>query len=93
MTEGGAEDLDALSTEELHRRAIRLAERRLDVRFLWRLVEYIPEAAAIRDRTGESQADIMSATAWFIDLVRGGRDLHEALRPIYLEYLRAHQAG
>jgi hypothetical protein len=85
------EDLDGLSTEELHHRAVRLAERRLDVRFLWRLIEYIPEARALEGDLGASDADIQSATSWFLDWVRGGGKLHEALRPIYLDYLREHE--
>ncbi|HEX4109304.1 MAG TPA: hypothetical protein VHX88_14300 [Solirubrobacteraceae bacterium] len=88
MTE--PEDLDALSTEELHDRAVKLAGHRMDVRFLWRLVEYIPEARAIEGELGDSNADIQSATSWFLDLVRGGHRLHESLRPVYLEYLREH---
>jgi hypothetical protein len=87
-----ADDLDALSTEELHHRAVRRAERHLDVRFLWKLVEYIPEARAIEGKLGGGEADIQSATAWLIDWIRGGPELHEALRPVYLDYLREHSA-
>ena len=82
--------LDELTTAELHDRALKLARHRLDVRFLLSLIEYIPEAKAIQGHLGESNADIQSATAWFIDWVRGGNELHEALRPVYLEYLREH---
>ena len=33
------EELDALSTRELHDRAVKRAERRLDVKFFWRLIQ------------------------------------------------------
>jgi len=85
------QDLDALSTKELHHRAVRLAERRLDVRFLWRLMEYIPQARAVEGQLGDSDADIQSATSWFIDFVRGGGEVHDSLRPIYIDYLRRHE--
>ena len=35
------EELDRLPTEELHRRAVRVAERRLDIRFFWKLFKMI----------------------------------------------------
>ena len=38
---------DDLSTEELHDRAIRRAERHLDVKFLWELIEQIPSARLV----------------------------------------------
>ena len=39
-------ELEALSSQELHDRATRLAWRRLDVGFLWDLLSTIPEARA-----------------------------------------------
>ena len=48
-----ADALDELSTQELHDRAVRRAERHLDVRFFWSLLELIPAAetaAATRAR-------------------------------------------
>ena len=38
------EDLEKLSTRELHDRAVRRAEKHLDVRFFWSLLEMIPAA-------------------------------------------------
>ena len=48
----GADDLDALSTEELHDRAVARAERHLDVRFFWRLLQAIPRRAGGHRRRG-----------------------------------------
>jgi hypothetical protein len=39
-----ADDLDQLSTRELHDRAVRRAEKHLDLKFLWSLLERIPAA-------------------------------------------------
>jgi len=87
-------DLDGLSTKELHHRAVRLAERRLDLPFLWRLVKAIPAAEAAAGHADKAEADIEVG-----DLVpllddwqhAGEGDLGEALRPMYLDYLRRHQ--
>jgi hypothetical protein len=88
------DDLDRLPTKELHDRAVRLAERRLDLPFLWRLVKAIPAAEAAAGHTDKAEADIEVG-----DLVpllhdwehAGEGDLGEALRPMYLDYLRRHQ--
>ena len=53
-----AEDLDQLSTEELHERALRRAERHLDVKFFWRLLQMIPAAETISGDEGEADFDI-----------------------------------
>jgi hypothetical protein len=37
-----AEDLESLSTQELHDRAVHRAEKHLDVKFLWSLLQAIP---------------------------------------------------
>jgi hypothetical protein len=41
------EELDAFTTKELHDRAFRLAERKLDVGFFWKVFRAIPQAEAI----------------------------------------------
>ena len=40
------EQLEQLSSEELHDRAIKVARHRADVRFFWRLLESLPAAEA-----------------------------------------------
>ena len=87
------EELDRLSSKELHDRAIRLAERRLDVGFLWQLIKAIPVAEAAAGNLEEAQADV--AVADLVPLVHDfvhsdeGK-LAEALRPLYLDYLEKH---
>jgi len=86
-------DLDRLSTKELHDRAVRSAERRLDLAFLWRLIKAIPVAEAAAGHMDKAEADIEVG-----DLVpllddwehAGEGELGEALRPRYLDYLRKH---
>lgn len=87
------EQLEALSSQDLHDRATRLAWRRLDVGFLWRLLRTIPEARAAVGDEERSEADIMRPLALlndFIDADRG--ELADALRPLYVEYLLEHGA-
>lgn len=83
-------DLDELTTHELHHRAVRLAEHRLDAEFFWRLLEYIPMAEVIADAGNDAEADVKAmARAMNGHASRGGR-LDEALRPVYIDYLEKH---
>lgn len=85
------EELDALSSAELHDRATRLAWRRLDVTFLWDLLKTIPEARAAAGDEERSESDIMRPLALLNDLVDADRgDLADALRPLYVDYLLTH---
>ena len=85
------DELEALSSAELHDRATRLAWRRLDVSFLWELLRTIPEARAAAGDEERSETDIMRPLALLNDLVDADRgDLAEALRPLYVDYLVEH---
>ncbi len=87
------EELDALPSQELHDRATRLAWRRLDVSFLWDLLKTIPEARAAVGDEERSETDIMRPLALLNDLVDADRgDLADALRPLYVDYLLAHES-
>jgi len=84
-------DLDALSTQELHDRAVHRAEKHMDVKFFWTLLEAIPAAEAVSGNMGEAEFDIVSARGQIKDALRSGDGaLAEALRPLFLDYLRAH---
>jgi hypothetical protein len=86
------EELEALSSAELHDRATSLAWRRLDVGFLWDLLKTIPEARAAVGDEERSETDIMRPLALlndFIDADQG--ELGEALRPFYVDYLERHE--
>ena len=86
-----AEALEELSTQELHDRAVRHAERHLDVRFFWRLLELIPAAESSRGDVGEADFDIQSSKGLIKDALHSGEgELGEALRPVFIDYLRKH---
>lgn len=87
------EELDRLSSQDLHNRAVRLAEHRLDVVFLWRLIKAIPAAEAAAGNLEEAEADV--GVADLIPLLHdldhaGEGELGDALRPVYIDYLMKH---
>jgi hypothetical protein len=85
------DDLDQLSTHELHDRAVHRAEKHLDLKFLWSLLEMIPAAEMASGDTGEADYDIESSKGLISDAVHsGGGALGEALRPVFIDYLRKH---
>ncbi|AHH21315.1 hypothetical protein [Nocardia nova] len=84
-------ELDKLSSKELHDRAVKHAVRHGDVKFLWRLLEQIPAAAAATGDIGESEADIKYVLPMLDDYVHAGEGkIAEVLRPLYIEYLSDH---
>jgi hypothetical protein len=85
------EELEQLSADELHDRAMKLARRRADIRFLWRLLEALPVAEAATGNIGEAEDDINSLFGRLDDLRELKRpEIEEAMRPLYLEYLLEH---
>lgn len=88
------DELEALSSQELHDRATRLAWRRLDVGFLWDLLRTLPEARAAVGDEDRAETDIMRPLALLNDLVDADRgELADALRPLYIDYLLRHDEG
>ena len=86
-----SDDLEQLSTHELHDRAVHRAEKHLDVKFFWSLLEIIPAAETARGDVGEADFDIESSKGLIKDAVHSGDgELGEALRPVFLDYLRKH---
>jgi hypothetical protein len=87
------EELEKLSSDQLHDRAMHLAERRLDVVYLWRLLKAIPVAEAAAGNLEEAQADIGvgDLVPLIHDFVHSDEgELAEAPRPMYIEYLEEH---
>jgi hypothetical protein len=86
------EDLEQLSTKELHDRAIERAKRHLDVGFLWDLVKALPVAEEIVGEDDRSKIDIARPLALINDFLYDSDSgkLGDALRPLYLDYLEAH---
>ena len=90
---GTPDDLDALSSRELHDLAVRRALHHADVEFLWELLRAIPAAEASEGHDIEAGRDITKVTALIADAIDSGEgDLADALRPLYLDYLTKHGA-
>ena len=88
------DELDKLSSRELHDLAVRRALHHADVEFLWELVRAIPAAEASEGRDAEAGRDITKVSALISDAIDSGKgDLAEALRPLYLDYLVKHGTG
>jgi hypothetical protein len=85
------DDPNQLSTHELHERAVRRAEKHLDVRFLWTLLESIPAAEKVSGDENEADFDIQHWLSQISDAVHSGDGkLGEALRPVFIDYLAKH---
>jgi len=85
------DDLEALSTRELHDRAVHRAERHMDLKFFWSLLKMIPAAELVSGDVGEADYDLESSKGLIYDAVHSGDgELGEALRPVFLDYLRKH---
>lgn len=85
-------DFDQTSTEDLRERATELARKRWDVRFFWRLLRMIPAAEAAAGNEEGSRASIAQASGFLYEALSAESDpkVHEALRPVYIDYLREH---
>ena len=85
------EELDKLSSRELHDRAVRRAVHHLDVEFLWELLRAIPAAEASEGHDDEAGRDVTHLSVLLDDAIDSGEgDLADALRPLYLDYLVRH---
>jgi hypothetical protein len=88
------DDLEALSSRELHDLAVRRALHHVDVEFLWDLVRAIPAAEASEGNSIEAGRDITKVTSLIADAIDSGKgEVAEALRPLYIEYLVKHGTG
>jgi hypothetical protein len=88
------DDLDALSSRELHDLAVRRARHHLDVGFLWDLLRALPAGEAIAGHPDHANADALHLSALIGDAVDAddNADVADALRPLYLDYLTKHRA-
>ena len=83
-------ELEQLSSQELHDRAMQHARRHLDVGFLWRVLKALPAAQAAGGDIDEANADITHVSALITDALstRDDPQALEGLRPMYIEYLK-----
>jgi hypothetical protein len=87
-------ELDALSSKDLHDRAVALARRRADVKWMWELMRTVPEAeiaAGDDDRAFEDQWHVFTLLIHDTTHADEGK-LADALRPMYIDYLMKHGA-
>jgi hypothetical protein len=85
------EELDALSSRELHDKAVHRALHHADIEFLWELLRAIPAAEASEGHTSQAGVDITKVYALLADAIASGEgDIADALRPLYLDYLTKH---
>lgn len=87
------DDLDALSSRELHDMAMRRARHHLDVGFLWELLRALPAGEAVAGHPDHASADALHLSSLIGDAIDSDEDagVTDALRPLYLDYLRKHQ--
>ena len=85
------DNLDLLSSRELHDLAVRRALRHLDVKFLWDLLRELPAGEAAAGRTDLATADALHLSTLISDAIDSGAgEIADSLRPFYLSYLREH---
>ena len=85
------EELDKLSSRELHDLAVRRALKHVDVEFFWELLRAIPAAEASEGHDAEAGRDVTHLSVLLDDAIDSGEgDLADALRPLYLDYLVKH---
>ena len=82
------EELEVLSSKELHDRAFSEAMRHVDVGFFWNLLKALPAAEAAIGEDDEAEQDVMTLRGRLNDLTHSGEgELADALRPLYVDYL------
>ncbi|HEY6276470.1 MAG TPA: hypothetical protein VIX86_09055 [Streptosporangiaceae bacterium] len=85
------EELDALSSRELHDRAVHRAIRHADIGFLWELLRELPASEAASGRTDLATNDITHVSGLISDALASGEgEGADSLRPLYLDYLEKH---
>ncbi len=85
------DELESLTSRELHDRAVRRALRHGDVEFLWELLLALPAAEAAEGHDAEAGRDITKVSALIADAVGSGKDdIADAMRQFYIDYLARH---
>ena len=82
------EELDAMTSKELHDEAVRQAVKRLDVHFFLELLATIPAAEMVAGNPDEANEDVASVAKRLQDAMHADEgELADALRPLYVDYL------
>lgn len=92
---GARAELDLLSTDVLRGQAVRIAERRHDVRFFWGLAKHLPASA--NAATDDAFSGPSTTIADFLELWRELRAEHVTgeneplLRAAFIDYIATHE--
>ena len=84
------EDLETLSSPQLHEQAIALAKTGQDIDWLWHLLGSIPATEGQLGELDESGLDVASLISAINGFIRADRSADDALRPQYVAYLLEH---
>ena len=83
-------ELEKLSSQELHDRAMERARHRMDLPFMWEVIRLLPAAHAAAGDMDTARADIQSLNSLIADFFHPDADEVDSLRPLYIEYLTRH---
>ena len=84
------EDLETMTSRDLHDRAIGTAKAEGDLDWLWHLLRSIPTAEDEVGDLEDSAMDVPSTVSAINGYTRADRDLPDALRSQYVDYLLEH---
>jgi hypothetical protein len=85
------EELNRLSSRELHDRAMARAKHRLDVRFYWDLMQITPVAEVTAGDVPEGEADVEHWSLQVHDAMKAEpEDAVDGRRAFYIDYLMRH---
>jgi hypothetical protein len=81
------DDLETMTSHDLHDRAIGMAKAEGDLDWLWQLLRSIPAAEGEVGDLDDSGMDTVSTISAINGYIRADRDLPEILRSQYIDYL------
>jgi hypothetical protein len=84
------EDLETMTSRDLHDRALGTAKAEQDLDWLWHLLRSIPAADGQVGDLEDSGMDMASTVSAINGYTRADRDLPDTLRPQYVDYLLEH---
>jgi hypothetical protein len=84
------EDLETMSSRQLHERAIDLAKAKGDIDWLWHLLGSVPGAGEQLGDLDDSGLEIASLVTAINGYIRADLSVEDALRPRYVDYLLEH---
>lgn len=84
------EDLETLSSSQLHERAVDAAKAEGDIDWLWHILGSIPSMDGQLGELDDSGLDVASLVTAINGALRSDRTASDLLRSQYIEYLLEH---